>query len=184
MNAKIWHSIIKSIIMNRKISISYRKPQHEETVERKLCPYYLLTNNSMWYILSYNESRSRIETYAVQRIGEIEILSEDFKIPLSFKIEDHIDKSWGIYSTEKKYDVEIEFNQSLSSRIKEKVWPQDYKIVDAPGGGVILKFRTNQLENIRFWLLSWGGGVKVIKPLELKNRIIEVIEEMIGIYSS
>nr|MDA3940331.1 WYL domain-containing protein [Spirochaetia bacterium] len=184
MNVEVWRKLIKAIIMNSVINISYKAPGHEKPVERRLCPYYLLINKGMWYILTNNEIRDRIETYAVHRISKIEILSEHFSISPDFRIEDRIDKDWGIFSHEEKYDIEIEFNQYIATHIKEKVWPGSYEITETPEGYITLKFTTNQLESVLFWLLPWGTGAKVINPPELKEMVLEVIEGMMELYSN
>jgi len=182
IESEVWKGIIKSVLINRKIDILYRSPGHYEFVRHKLCPYYLLANEGMWYILSYDEDNGEIRTYALHRIKKIKILSENFLLPENINVDDYIDKTWGIFSSDKIYNVEIEFSQWLASRITEKAWPDNYTIERLSTGDIILRFNTNQLEQVRFWTMSWGSGAKVLNPPELRKLVAETVKEMSEIY--
>ncbi len=178
MNTQVWKPLLKAITANRKINIFYKSPGHNKSVKRLLHPYYLLNNQDMWYILVYNEIRDSIETYAVHRVENVEILTDTFVISDTFEVDDHIDRWWGIFSKEEMYKVKLEFENGAALRVNERVWPKSYKIRKTSDGRLVLEFKTNQLESIMFWLLSWGKDAKVIEPTLLKEMILNNINGM------
>jgi len=178
MNTPVWKPFLKAITGKRKIIISYKSPGHNKSVKRLLHPYYLLNNQDMWYILAYNEIRDSIETYAVHRVENVEILADIFVISDSFEVDEHIDRWWGIFSKEKIFKVKLEFENGAAFRVNERGWPKSYKISKKSGGKLILEFKTNQLESVMFWLLSWGEDAKVIEPSLLKEMILNNINGM------
>ena len=84
----------------------------------------------------------------------------------------------GIFSSTKVYNIKIEFDTWTAPYIKERIWHTDQKITEKKDGMIILQFKTNQLESVKFWLLTWGAGSKVISPQELRAMMIDVIEDM------
>ncbi|MDA3940983.1 MAG: WYL domain-containing protein [Spirochaetia bacterium] len=178
MNTKVWKPLLEAIISNRKININYKTPGHNKSVKRLLNPYYLLNNQNMWYILAYNEIRDSIETYAVHRVENVEILTDTFVISDTFEVDEHIDRWWGIFSKEKMYKVKLEFENGAALRVNERVWLKSYKIIKKSDGRLILEFKTNQLESLMFWLLSWGEDAKVVDPPILKEMILNNINGM------
>ena len=182
MNSSVWEPLLRAIKTNRAIKIMYRAPGYDENIERLLHPYFLLNNQDLWYILAYNRIRDRVETYAVHRIKAIEILSESFSIPPDFNFNDFIDPLWGIFSKDKKFRVVIEFEGGASARVRERTWPERYKL-SLMKGKTRLQIETNQLESVMFWILPWGAEAKVIEPLQLRNMIKETAEAVIRKYN-
>lgn len=178
IDAEIWEVVTDAVKSNKKIKIAYQALGKDGTVERELLPYYLLSNKGGWYILAMNEIRNRIEIYAVFRMKKAELLNTKFTIPDDFKPENHIDPEMGIYSSTEEYDIEIEFDPRTAPYIKERPWHTDQIIIEKEDGSIILQFRTNQLLSVQFQLLPWGDGSKVIAPLELKDMMVDVIEDM------
>jgi len=178
LNENIWKVLIDGIKLRKKVKIDYQSPGHRRTVERELIPYYLLSNKRGWYLLAMNKIRNRIETYAVFRMKKAKLLNSKFVIPDNFKPEDYIDPEMGIFSSTKKYNIEIEFDSETTPYIKERIWHTDQTIIEKNDGTIILKFKTNQLESVKFQLLPWGAGAKVIAPEELREMMVDTIEEM------
>ena len=175
---EVWLTLLRAIKLNRVINMFYITPGKPEQVERLIHPYYLLSHNNMWYVTVNNIVRDRIETYAVHRIKHIDIRTETFSIPPSFKIQDYIDPLWGIYSSTQNYNVKIKFDVPTASRIREKKWPDEYHLADNPDGTIIFSFKTNQIESVMYWLLPWGNGAKVLSPPILKDLIKETAEKI------
>ena len=178
IDSGIWKVLTDAVKLRKKIKIAYQSPGTDETVDRELLPYYLLSSKGGWYMLAMNKFRNRIETYAVFRMKSAELLDYKFTIPDDFKPEDYIGPEMGIYSSTEEYDIEIEFDPRTAPYIKERIWHTGQTIIEKEDGSIIMKFKTNQLESVHFWLLPWGDGPKVIAPQELKDMMIDVIEDM------
>lgn len=183
IDESIWKVLTDGVKLRKKIKIDYQSPGKDGTVERELLPYYLLSSKGGWYLLAMNKIRNRIETYAVFRMKKAKLLNSKFTIPDSFKPENYIDPEFGIFSSTEEYDIEIEFDSRTAPYIKERIWHTGQTIREKKDGSIILKFKTNQLESVQFWLLPWGAGSKVLAPQELKEMMMEVIEDMRERYS-
>lgn len=178
INVNIWRVVTDAVKLKRKIKITYQAPGQNGAVDRELLPYYLLSSKGGWYMLARNEIKNRIEIYAVFRMKSAELLKSEFTIQDDFKPEDHIDPEMGIFSSTEEYDIEIEFDPRTAPYIKERIWHTGQIITEKKDGSIILQFKTNQLLAVQFWLLPWGDGPRVIAPQELKDMMVDVIEDM------
>lgn len=111
-----------------------------------------------------------------------DIQIQTFILPDNFEIDEHIDRWWGIFSKDKMNKVKVEFSNGAAQRIRKRVWPEGYKLITKSGDKLILEFKTNQLESVLYWLLSWREDAKVIGPPLLKEMIIQNINGMLRKY--
>lgn len=46
-------------------------------------------------------------------------------------------------------------------------------VAGLPGGGIIVRFRTNQHSQVLFWVAQWGLYAEILEPTELRERARE-----------
>ena len=178
IDENIWKTITDGIKLKQKIKIEYKSPGKEFFTKKELLPYYLLFSKGGWYLLAKNEARKRIETYALFRMKYAKLLKSKFLLPNDFDPKKYIDPEMGIFSKTEEYEIEIEFDKWTAPYIKERIWHSGQTINRRKNGSILLRFKTYQLDSVKFQLLPWGAGSKVINPPELREMMIEVIEDM------
>ncbi len=57
-------------------------------------------------------------------------------------------------------------------------------MIDLPDGAVELRFTTNQLDAVRFWSQSWGAGVVVLEPKELREMVVRDLTKSLAGYEN
>ena len=78
----------------------------------------------------------------------------------------------GVWRTSaKKVKVEIEFSPMLKSYVTEREWRKDQVMKTRRDGSVYLSFKTNQMNKLCSWILSFAGGAKVLNPPELREQV-------------
>lgn len=61
----------------------------------------------------------------------------------------------------------------------ERTWHDGQVMKENKDGTVYLSFETNQLSQVVAWVMSFGGGAKVLHPKELKNRVADAAREIL-----
>jgi len=79
--------------------------------------------------------------------------------------------SFGVHSGEGEYEVVIRFNARAADYVREKKWRESQQLRELKGGGVELRMKLSSLMEVERWVLSWGGGAKVLKPRELVEAV-------------
>jgi predicted DNA-binding transcriptional regulator YafY len=57
--------------------------------------------------------------------------------------------------------------------VAETTWHHTQRVVRNEDGSATLSFRVDSLEEIVGWVLSWSGAVEVVRPLELRQLVVE-----------
>jgi len=115
--------------------------------------------------------------FALDRIKTLEISDETFEKPENFNIEDFMSSSFGVFQGRAE-KVKIHFAKEIAEYIKEKKW-HDTQILHArEDGSIIFEADVAGVDEIRFWVLSWGSETTVISPESLKLTTQKEIETM------
>jgi len=179
VNVQTWEIIIDAMKENRVVTFEYRGTWDENYKSRLVRPYQLLFDNGVWYIYGYSEERFAIRIFSLQRMKNVSLTNESFKLPKDFDYCAKNDGSYfGIFIGEKKR-YKIEFSSNASIEIQDRKWASDQKIKNKKDGdGIIMEFSSTQLEKVLSWVLSFGTSAHPIEPPELvngwKNNILEL----------
>jgi predicted DNA-binding transcriptional regulator YafY len=84
--------------------------------------------------------------------------------------------SMGVYSGKPEH-VELEFTPEMAPYILERRWHRSQLVERRPDSGVRLRLQVSIDWALRHWILSFGGGVRVIKPGRLAEQVLAEIEE-------
>jgi len=144
--------------------------------ERLIDIYHLKNYNGNWYIIGYCYKAKKIKVFALSRIKEIKLTNQHFNVPDDFSIEKYFANSFGIFESDKLYDVKLKIMNESVRYIKEKKGHSSEKITDQIDGSIILEYRVNNLTELFFFVLSLGRNCEVIAPKELREQVIDELK--------
>ena len=170
---EIWQTLFDGLKSGRKILIWYKTPGYEESMQRMVAPYHIFCNDAQWYVIGHDSYSEDVRLFALHRIEKIKTTDFTYTIPDDFDYRDYIDAPLGMFIDGEVHDVELLFFREAAPYIREREWHPEQEIEDALDGGVILKFRTRQLQSVLHWVLTWNGAVKVLGP----DKLVEITKE-------
>ena len=185
VKSDIWDILAKGIRDNRCLAIRHSRavPKSGDSVEERVVdPYYLVSYKGEWYLSTYCHHRKAIRTFAVSRIASARILDESFKMPADMNKKTMFGDQFGIIWKDKFYKIRIRFSSEIAPFIRERQWHPEQKIKDIRGGGLILEFTTNHLNEVKDWVLSWGPGATVLAPQPLIDKVREELKRTTANY--
>jgi predicted DNA-binding transcriptional regulator YafY len=129
------------------------------------------------YLIGHDEPAGAMRTYKVERIRSATLTQDRYEIPADFDPDQWLAHSWGIWSsdTTPTFRVRLRFDPSVSHRVREAVWHRSQELTELPGGGVELAVTVAGIVEIRPWILSWGDGVEVLEPPELREAVANAV---------
>lgn len=176
----VFNSIFKSLRLKKTVKLNYRTISSQEYFERTFDPYHVICQKGSWYVIGYSHEKEAIRVYSMARMKDIKMTKESFRIPNDFKIENHIDLSFGIWNSDSEiYHIELQFEKNVSTLILERTWHKNQKIKQNKDKSVYLSFDTNQLDETLHWILQFCGYVKVLNPPILKEKMIEAAKRVL-----
>lgn len=169
---EVFNSIFKSLKSKNVLKFNYRSVSSQDFKLRIFDSYHVLCQKGNWYVLGFDHGSSKIKIYALSRMKDMEITDETFSIPDDFDISKHVDLSFGIWNnTISPVEYELLFSPSIANYILEREWHVGQKMMQKKDGSVLLKFKSNQKEQVFSWVFSFGIAVTVLNPPELVEKI-------------
>lgn len=178
-----FNSIFDAIKLHKVLKFEYRSVNRQEYKDKVFDPYHVLCQKGNWYVIGYEHKAGDKRVYALSRIKNIKSADDTFTVPADFDVSKAVDLSFGIwYNAEPPVEYELLFSSKVNTYILEREWHKNQQVELKDDGSVLLKFSSNQKQQILSWVMSFGDSVTVLKSEELKESIKESIRNMNKIY--
>jgi len=176
----ILETLTRAARQRHRLRLQYRKPGVREGEWRVVDPYQLANVDGDWYLFAFDQMRKDIRTFVPARIQSVEVTGESFERPAKFELEKLLRDSFGVHSREGRYSVILHFEESVADYIREKKWHSSQQLTELPGGGVEMRLQLSSLQEIRRWVLGWGGSATVVGPPELGVSVQVAARKILG----
>ena len=175
-------TVIQAIRDNRKLKVRYQGYRMDEERTFELEPYFIREFKRRWYLYSHkdNDKDYKPHMYALDRMLEVEILPDTFKIPEGLDAKAWFQFLYGIRKYDdmkpqqvllKVYGKQVRYFRSLPlhSSQEEIETHRDHSI-----------FAYNLAPDYDFKqdILSFGDSIEVLEPKRLRESISEVVKSM------
>lgn len=171
--------LFNAIVDKQPLKLTYQsfKQDREETII--VHPYYLKQYNKRWFLIAWNDEKDFMANYAFDRIKGIEAANMEYK-PTDVNFFDYFDEMIGVSK-----DTRTE-PQTVKLWVSPAQWPyiktkplhgatQRLMNLDETGAVITIEVYINyELEQL---LLSFGEKVKVLEPVELRDKIKQRLSE-------
>lgn len=176
---RIFELLEDAILKRNVVNISYYMPDEKRTVAIELDPYHLIYNEYRWYVLGKSNSHGGIRTFGLNRIKELNRLDKCFIKDEDFDINEYLGKAWALIPEGRLYHVKLRFSPEVAHNVAEVNWHRTQRVTFEDDGSAIVQFRVDGLEEITWWILGYGDKVQVLAPLALRQRIVQIAQNMV-----
>jgi predicted DNA-binding transcriptional regulator YafY len=164
-----------AVLEHKRVHMRYESFSSRAVKEYTVDPHRLLYGQGGIYLHAYVPIYGDMRTFAVERIRHLEVRRETFE-PHGELEADVFPHSMGVYSGRPER-VELEFTPELAPYILERQWHRTQVVERRPDNSVRLQLHVSVDWALRHWILSFGGGVRVIEPRRLAEQVLVEIEE-------
>jgi proteasome accessory factor B len=152
--------------------IQHRAGYRERATEREVDPYKLWYVNNGLYLVAHDHRENELRTFAVERIQSVNLTNRRFETPEDFSFEDIKQTAFNMIWGEPQ-EVKIRFSPSQAPYIRERTWHPSQRIETEPDGSIVLTLKVADLDEVKRWLIGFGGESQVLEPGPLKGEILE-----------
>ena len=171
----------------RVVEIDY-DPGTAPAKRARVQPYFLEPDAALRsvYLIGYDEGAAAMRTYKVERIRTATLTTHRYEIPDDFDPDRWLASSWGIWSPDSTPParIRLRFAADIAHRVREAVWHRSQELTELPDGGLELAVTVNGIVEIRPWILSWGDGVEVLEPPELRDSVSAAVRNAAARYGA
>ena len=169
----VWNAVRDAMRDRRTLVIHYLKPTFTEPMIRTVDPYHVVGHRGEWYLLAYSHRDKDVRVYALARLKSAKPQGDTFAADPDFRVENHIDPSFGVFASEALDEVTIRFTGEAAFKIPERKWHPEQKVTKNGDGSITVRFKTNQQSQALFWASQWGPDAEILSPPELRRRATE-----------
>jgi predicted DNA-binding transcriptional regulator YafY len=173
---KLRRAILERITVCFRYHTRYTQDDQSPQNTREADPYGLVYFANAWHLVAYCHLRQGLRNFRLERMENLTLLNKTFQRPADFQMQKPDQASRNIV-------VRALFDQEVARWVREARPYSTISTEDTPDG-LLLTFTLRQESEIRHWLLSWGGHVRVLEPESLRKQMLLEAEAMIRNHQS
>jgi predicted DNA-binding transcriptional regulator YafY len=156
------------------LNIHYSLPFEQRDTVTDLSPYHLIYAEQSWHIIGESSFHRAVHTLKLNQIKQISPLDQYFVEDKKFNLQEYFGYAWSLLREGRIYNVELSFSPEIAADVAEVQWHETQTASFEDDGSAVLRFRVDGLNEIIWWILSYGDQVEVLAPLVLRQRVAEI----------
>ena len=116
--------------------------------------------------------------FAVERIKSVTPTDHPYQMPLHFDLDAFVQDALTVMRGP-RIEVELEFNKATAAWVKDRVWHATQETKRTKGGGLRMTLSVADTRELIGWVLSFGSGVKVLKPDSLREAVRQEAQRIV-----
>jgi len=164
--------VTHAIAEKKRIQMRYDSASRGRVTRREVDPYRLWYASGGLYLIGYCHLRKEPRMFAVERIKSVTPTDLPYQIPLHFDFDAFVEDSLTVMRGP-RIDLELEFDKPTAAWVKDRVWHPSQQVRRLPGGKMRMTLIVADSRELVGWILSFGGGAKVLSPDVLRTAVKE-----------
>lgn len=176
--------LFNAIIDKRPLQLTYKSFRQEEKSKIIVHPYYLKQYNKRWFLLAWDSEKNYLANFALDRISAIKDAKNIAFVPTKEDFSEYFEDMIGVSKDTRTEPQLVKLWVSPVSwpYVKTKPLNGTQKDRKAEDGGRIVTINVYLNYELEQLILSFGENMKVIEPIELKERIQQRLNRAIENY--
>ncbi|MBQ8959220.1 MAG: WYL domain-containing protein [Bacteroidales bacterium] len=177
-------TLMEALQRHLEIEMQYRRYYRENDTKAYRCkPLALKLFEQRWYLLARNEN-DETRCFALDRIETLTLTEETFTMPEDFDLQRHFQDAFGIYvepdmATE---EVVVKADTDQSNFLKGLPLHHSQRIIEETDDYAIFSWRLKPSYDFIQELLKMNAHIEVLEPISLREKIKELLKEMLAKY--
>ena len=173
--------IIRAIRTNHRLRIGYRK-FGAEGYEKVVCPYALKLFRQRWYLLALNDE-DQMRIYALDRMTMVEPTDEPFEMPADFSAQSYFSEYFGVLTTDTPMDhVVVRAHKWMPNYLRTLPLHHSQRELESTPDYTDFSYDIRPTSDFLGELLRHGEGIEVLEPWDLRQRMKDLVAEMLKRY--
>ena len=147
-----------------------------------MSPQRLVHYRDNWYLDSWCHLRKALRSFSIDAILQLEV-GQEVAIEIDEDILDReLESGYGIFSGVKTREAVLRFRPELARWVSREQWHPKQKGEFDESGFHLLRIPYSQDTELVMDILRHGADVEVLQPQQLRQKVIDRIEEMRELY--
>lgn len=169
----------QAIAQRRTVQMRYFSAGRRATGRREVDPYRLRYVDGGLYLIAYCHWRKDVRMFAIERIRSLTPTDHPYQMPLHFDIDAYVEDAL-VVMRGKRVTVELLFDKPTAAWVKDRIWHSSQQVKPLKTGRLLMTLQVADTRELLGWILSFGGGVQVLKPEHLQQAVKEEARKILG----
>jgi predicted DNA-binding transcriptional regulator YafY len=174
----VFTQLLEAAQKRQVLNIHFSLPFEQRNIVTDFSPYHFFYAEYSWHTIGNSSFHGAVHTFKLNQIKQISPIDKYFVEDEKFNLQEYFGYAWSLLREGQIYTVELKFSPEIAEDVAETQWHETQTVSFNDDGSVTLKFRVDGLDEITWWILSYGDRVEVLKPIVLRQRIAEIARRM------
>jgi predicted DNA-binding transcriptional regulator YafY len=173
----------QAIATKRALECIYRSSRDDFHQQRfVLRPYSLYFGQRAWYVIGLHDHSQPPRTFKLSRFEMCNPTDKPYHLPDDFSLATYFGKAWRMIPGSDRHDITLRFDPNVAATVADTWWHDTQRVENQPDGSKLIHFQVDGLDEITWWILSYGRHCQVITPDVLKQRVRSELQSALKQY--
>jgi len=182
---EVLETLTRAWSQGRMVHLWHKHKPSGRVYEYDFAPYFIepYAVGQTTHVIGWREPPKAVRTFKLERVQRIELTNKPYTIPADFDPRETLADAWGIWYTEAEpVEVVLIFHPRVAQRVQETRWHRNEQTEEQPDGSLIWRARVAEPQEMLPWIRGWGADVTVMKPEELREKLVKGVKRMALLY--
>lgn len=184
----VWATVSKAIAERMALRCVYDAANHDEDAPDdgafRFDPYDLYFGQRAWYAVGLHHGRDAVRTLKLARFSRIELTDQSYAIPPDFSLQQYFGRAWRMMPGGEVHQVRLRFSRDVADTVEGTIWHSTQQVSRHEDGSITVTFEVDGLDEIVWWVLSYGPHCVAEGPQQLRERVTGLLTEATNRYRS
>jgi len=179
-------ALLEAMRENHAVTITYCRFNRTESHKFAIEPYCVKLFEDRWYVLARNVQYDDLRIYGLDRIADLEVTADTFRLPKDFSASDYFSNYYGIVTDKgmKPQRIVIRAYGSHIPYIKSLPLHHSQRLLEDNGEYADFEFFLTPTYDFVMRLLHVGAMMEVISPEALRKTMKGWVSDMYNLYKN
>ena len=147
-----------------------------------VCPYALKLFRQRWYLLALNDTE-QMRVFALDRMTKVELTDEPFEMPAHFSAQNYFSEYFGVLTDNTPMaHVIVRAHKWMPNYLRTLPLHHSQQELESTPDYTDFSFDIRPTSDFLGELLHHSNGIEVLEPLELREKMRQMITETLKRY--
>ena len=179
---EVLEAVQTSVLHSQQLEVVYHTPHDPTSTYKVLHPLGLVQRGPITYLIASTFNYPDFRTYALHRISHARNNHQAVKHKQPITLEAYIDSGAMQFNITGTVLLQAWVSKKLADYLKETKLSLTQQLIPQQNG-FLLSSEVQDSWQLRWWLLSQGAEIEVIKPEKLRQEISSIVQQLVARYS-
>jgi predicted DNA-binding transcriptional regulator YafY len=170
------NDVQQAVVDKHVLTMDYFSSYNSELTKREVEPIGLFYYSDSWHLIAWCRLRNGYRDFRVDRIRNLKSRGEKFDARNLITLKEYL--ATIVQSNREMHNVVVLFDRSAARFLGKTKYTYGFVSEEDIGEKIRVTFLTAYVKGIARWLLMFGSEVEVESPDMVKERIVELVDEL------